>query len=63
MEDGLMTLSAVAAEFDVSRVTVSDLVSKLGLTTKRMTNNKAKGLDRRDRRIIARALRPARTTA
>lgn len=62
-ENGLMTLSAVAAVLGVSRVTVSDIAIKKGITPKPMSNGKAKGLDARDRRIIAGALKPARATA
>lgn len=61
-ENGLMTLSAVAAVLGVNRVTVSDIAAKKGITPKPMSNGKAKGLNEQDRQIIADALKPACTT-
>ena len=55
-ENGLMTQSAFAAEIGVGRATISDLVMKLGITPKSMTNGLAKGLDAADRRKIRKAL-------
>jgi len=55
-ENGLMTQSAFAAEIGVGRSTISDLVMKLGITPKSMTNGLAKGLDASDRKKIRKAL-------
>lgn len=55
-ENGLMTMKAVAADYGVSPVTISDLVITHCLTPKPMSNGKAKGLDASDRKILAKAL-------
>lgn len=62
-ENGMMTFRATASELGVSPVTISDLVNKLGISPKPMTNGKAKGLDKRDRAQIAKALKPQRVAA
>ena len=56
-ENGLMTLCGTAAQLGVHRKTIADMVEILGITPKPMTNGKAKGLDAKDRKLIAERLR------
>lgn len=62
-ESMLMTYGQTSEHFDISRGTVADLVIKLGLTPKPMTNGKAKGLDKSDIRKIAKCLGMSRHSA
>lgn len=55
-EAALMSFSAVANLYGVSRATIRDIVRGHGLTPKDMTNGQAKGLDRNDLRVIRKAL-------
>lgn len=56
IENGLMSYRNTALDIGISNVTVRDLVKALGLTPKPMSNGKAKGLDKKDRNTIRRAL-------
>lgn len=62
-ESGLFSYTSVGEILGVSRVTVSDLVEKLGLVPKAMSNGKAKGLDRTDIEAIRQRLRRARVNS
>lgn len=56
-ENGLYTFSDVALMLGVSRITISDLSGRYGITPKKMTNGKAKGLDKADIRVLAKLLK------
>jgi transposase len=62
-ESGLFSYTGVGEILGISRITVSDLVEKLGLVPKPMSNGRAKGLDRDDIEAIRQRLRRARVTS
>jgi hypothetical protein len=62
-ENALWTMKEVARLEGVNAVTISDLVRVLGIEPKPMTNGKAKGLDRSDRKQISAILHPKRVRA
>ncbi|WP_422928609.1 hypothetical protein [Singulisphaera sp. PoT] len=56
-ENGLMSFAESARALGIQKPTIADAVKLLGLTPKKMSNGKAKGLDQKDRNTIRKALR------
>ncbi len=59
-DDALSSLSEAGRTLGVHRYTIRDLVARLGIIPKPMSNNRAKGLDRGDLAKIAKTLGPDR---
>lgn len=55
---GLVTYSEAARQLMVSRSTIADLCIRLGIDPKKMSNGRAKGLDRHDMACLRRLLLP-----
>ena len=62
-ENGLYTFTDVASMLCVTRHTIRDLVKRIGIVPKPMTNGKAKGLDSADIRALRRVLDESPRTA
>ena len=55
-ESGIMSYRKTGEYYGINRQKIADEAAKLGLVPKAMSNGKAKGLDRSDRRKIERSL-------